>query len=629
MNCLLQKATIISDACSGVFSLAYPTVALRLTLGHNAQQKQPHIPLAHDCMYYQYFGLNEAPFSIAVNPRYLFMSARHRDALAHLLYGVGTGGGFILLTGEVGTGKTTINRCLLEQLPHDTDIAIILNPALNAMELLASACDELGIEYNPDNHTLKTLTDKLHTFLLDNHARGRKTVLLIDEAQHLDFDVLEQIRLLTNLETNSEKLLQIILIGQPELAQMLARPELRQLNQRITARYNLEPLNLDETGAYIHHRLQVAGMSPERIIFPDSIVRGIHKHTRGIPRVINVLCDRVLLGAYGRNKTSADRSMLKLAVEEVLGEPGGKPSSWRWPLAAAMVLLAVVLGWWQLTEHRSVENRQLQRPAAPVQQQLPVAEPFTESVTVTELPQELVAADTVKLPIVEASRQSAAPGDHTMAAAMLPPGWAMTYLWPLYSSAPAPQETCPEVVHAGVACVASEAQTWDELAIFDRPLLLHIVTPQRFAAQVLLLGIDGATASVLTKEGVATLALAELAPLWTGLYSFLWHPPAGFERALALGDSSPVVGEVAQLFARLDGRQRPLADRRFSSGLQQRVRLFQQQHGLDDDGVVGVRTLLKLNEQLGIDVTASAARRQLQLSLAPSPSPSVQESATL
>ena len=163
-------------------------------------------------MYNQYFGLSEAPFSIAVNPRYLFMSARHRDALAHLLYGVGAGGGFILLTGEVGTGKTTINRCLLEQLPHDTDIAIILNPAMNAMELLATVCDELGISYDADKHTLKTLTDSLHDFLLANHARGRKTVLMIDEAQHLDFDVLEQIRLLTNLETHSEKLLQIILL---------------------------------------------------------------------------------------------------------------------------------------------------------------------------------------------------------------------------------------------------------------------------------------------------------------------------------------------------------------------------------------------------------------------------------
>ena len=302
-------------------------------------------------MYYQYFGLTEAPFSIAVNPRYLFMSARHRDALAHLLYGVGAGGGFILLTGEVGTGKTTINRCVLEQLPQDTDIAIILNPALNAIELLASACDELRIEYDHANHTLKTLTDNLQRFLLENHARGRKTVLLIDEAQHLDFDVLEQIRLLTNLETNSEKLLQIILIGQPELAQMLARPELRQLNQRITARYNLGPLNLDETGAYIQHRLQVAGMIPGRVIFPPSVVRSIYKASGGIPRVINVLCDRMLLGAYGRNESSVNHAMLRLAMQEVLGDETGVTPLWRWLGMAVVLLLAIWTAGWLLGKY--------------------------------------------------------------------------------------------------------------------------------------------------------------------------------------------------------------------------------------------------------------------------------------
>ena len=293
-------------------------------------------------MYHQYFGLNEAPFSIAVNPRYLFMSARHRDALAHLLYGVGAGGGFILLTGEVGTGKTTINRCLLEQLPQDTDIAIILNPALNAEQLLATACDELGIDYDREEPSLKSLTDALHRFLLDNHHRGRKTVLMIDEAQHLDFDVLEQIRLLTNLETNSEKLLQIILIGQPELAQLLARPELRQLNQRITARYNLEPLNLAETGSYIQHRLQVAGMAPDRVIFPQRVVRAIYQQTRGIPRLINLLCDRILLGAYGRNRSRADMDMLRLAAREVMGEELQRSPSRGWlPWVAALLVLGL------------------------------------------------------------------------------------------------------------------------------------------------------------------------------------------------------------------------------------------------------------------------------------------------
>ena len=190
------------------------------------------------------------------------------------------GGGFILLTGEVGTGKTTVNRCLLEQLPDTTDLAIILNPALSAVELLASACDELGIDYPKETHSLKALTDALHRYLLENYDRGRKTVLMIDEAQHLDFDVLEQIRLLTNLETNDEKLLQIILIGQPELSDKLARPELRQLNQRITARYNLQPLNLDETSAYIRHRLEVAGLKGDRRLFDSSAVKQIHTLTR-------------------------------------------------------------------------------------------------------------------------------------------------------------------------------------------------------------------------------------------------------------------------------------------------------------------------------------------------------------
>jgi general secretion pathway protein A len=452
-------------------------------------------------MYYQYFGLTEAPFSIAVNPRYLFMSARHRDALAHLLYGVGTGGGFILLTGEVGTGKTTINRCLLEQLPHDTDIAIILNPALNAMELLATACDELGISYDVDNHTLKTLTDKLHGFLLENHARGRKTVLLIDEAQHLDFDVLEQIRLLTNLETNSEKLLQIILIGQPELAQMLAQPELRQLNQRITARYNLEPLNLDETGAYIHHRLQVAGMSPDRVIFPTSVVRGIFQRTRGIPRVINVLCDRILLGAYGRNKTRADQSMLKLATREVLGEVPTASAYWRWPTAIAAVLLAAMGSWWFLQEFADPPAALVALARSPVTPQIEAPVPdmasVPESVSAPAIPRQEMP---VAMQEVEAETERVQPG--TSSDWLLPPAVAMSQLWALYSDNLEPESLCAVQVQSDVSCIEDKASTWDDLLKFDRPLLVEMITPARFAAAVLLLGMDGRSAWVLTPRGV-------------------------------------------------------------------------------------------------------------------------------
>ncbi len=562
-------------------------------------------------MYYQYFGLTEAPFSIAVNPRYLFMSPRHRDALAHLLYGVGAGGGFILLTGEVGTGKTTINRCLLEQLPPDTDVAIILNPALNAIELLASACDELDIQYDPQQHTLKTLTDKLQNFLLENHARGRRTVLLIDEAQHLDFDVLEQIRLLTNLETNSEKLLQIILIGQPELAQKLAQPELRQLNQRITARYNLDPLNLDETGSYIQHRLQVAGMSPERVIFPDSVVRGIYKATRGIPRVINVLCDRMLLGAYGRNKSRADHAMLQLAVREVLGEQVAAAPLWRWVAAGVAVLLLVWAVGWVLGQYnatRLVESAAPQSssaPPAPVPAAVPQAEvvqtaPVTTPVSVEAAPPADPAAANTDSPVATPD----------IAGAMLAPVDAFTQLWMLNSEEPVPDVPCAQDTH--LACVAGEVWTWNELAVFDRPLLLETINPQRFSAEVLLLGVTETTAWLWTGSGAVEVGLAELAPFWTGRYRFLWHPPAGFEKPLSLGDDSEVVAEIAQLFARLDSQPKPMADQRFNEALQQRVRMFQRKNGLADDGVVGAQTLLKLNEQLGIDATAAQARERLQ-----------------
>lgn len=571
-------------------------------------------------MYYQYFGLTEAPFSIAVNPRYLFMSARHRDALAHLLYGVGAGGGFILLTGEVGTGKTTINRCLLEQLPDHTDIAIILNPALNAIELLASACDELGISYDADKHTLKTLTDSLHAYLLDNHAGGRKTVLMIDEAQHLDFDVLEQIRLLTNLETHSEKLLQIILIGQPELAQMLNQPELRQLNQRITARYNLGPLNLEETGAYIRHRLEVAGMTPGRDVFPASVVRGIYQRTRGIPRLINVLCDRILLGAYGRNKTMADKSMLALAAREVLGEASKPTISWRWPMAIAALLLLGLGTWWALAEFVHL------RPVTPVAMSSGAAsavvteaqapQPTLEPIAVSSPPiaaivpaPEPAIEPAIAPPIEAAIEAEVLAGDANW---LLSPAQSMSQLWSLYSSAPQPAAPCSKATQAGLLCVEGQARTWDQLAEFDRPLLLDMITPERFLASALLLGVDGRSAWVLTDQGVSAIGLAELGPLWTGSYRFLWHPPEGFERPLAAGDASPVVAQVAVLFARLDGQQQALTGQRFNAALQQRVRLFQREQGLEDDGLVGMQTLLKLNEQLGIDVTAGQARSRLQ-----------------
>jgi len=269
-------------------------------------------------MYLEYFGLREFPFSLAPNPRFLYLSAQHREALAHLLYGVSSEGGFVQLTGEVGTGKTTVCRCFLEQLPPGTRAAVILNPALTAEELLAAICDEFRIARPEGSASVKSSLDLINRFLLGVHAAGEQAVLVIDEAQNLDAAVLEQLRLLTNLETSSRKLLQIILMGQPELRVTLARSDLRQLAQRITARFHLRPLSREETRAYVKHRLEVAGSAEE--LFPAAVIGRLRRLSRGVPRLINILCDRALLGAFVQGQHRVGYATLAQAAREVAGE---------------------------------------------------------------------------------------------------------------------------------------------------------------------------------------------------------------------------------------------------------------------------------------------------------------------
>jgi len=271
-------------------------------------------------MYNEYFGLKEPPFSIAPDPHYLYMSDKHREALAHLLYGINSDNGFVLLTGDVGTGKTTVCRCLLQQMPENSDIAFILNPKLSVDELLAVICDELRISYPGGNTSNKIFIDCINAYLIDTNAKGRRTVLIIEEAQNLSPDVLEQIRLLTNLETNERKLLQIIMVGQPELNEMLSRPELRQLQQRVTARFHLGPLTKQELPSYVLHRLSVAGV--DRILFPPATISRLFKLSSGVPRKVNLICDRALLGTYVQGKSIIDISTLNKAAGEVLGTDG-------------------------------------------------------------------------------------------------------------------------------------------------------------------------------------------------------------------------------------------------------------------------------------------------------------------
>lgn len=313
-------------------------------------------------MYTSYFGLEEKPFSIAPNPDYLFMSDRHREALNHLTYGLGDTGGFVLLTGEVGTGKTTISRCLMDNLPENTQAAFILNPTLSSQELLATICDELKIRYRKTGATLKTLTDKIQQKLLKNHSENINTLLIVDEAQHLQPEVLEQLRLLTNLETNTKKLLQVILIGQPELQQLLQRRDLRQLAQRITARYHLLPLNKQEVEQYLKHRLSVAKCF--RNIFDKSAVSAIHKTCKGIPRLMNLLAERSLINAYNSNNATVNRKMVLQAAYDALGDEFEVTPWWQKPvikwfsLSLAFILVLSVGIWWG-TQGLSLNDRQI------------------------------------------------------------------------------------------------------------------------------------------------------------------------------------------------------------------------------------------------------------------------------
>src|SRR5215510_3374103 len=291
-------------------------------------------------MYASFFGLNEKPFSITPDPRFLFLSERHAEALAHLVYGVNEAGGFIQLTGEVGTGKTTVVRSLLAQAPKHAEIALILNPRMTPAEFLLAICEELGIKVEERSEdSLKDLVDLLSLHLLKAHSEGKRIVLVVDEAQNLAAEVLEQVRLLTNLETETQKLLQIILIGQPELRELLGRTELRQLAQRITGRYHLAPLSAEETSAYVRHLLLVAGATRE--IFSNGALREVRRLSGGVPRLINIICDRALLGAFTEDRHLVSASVVRRAAGEVFGrsiQPGWLP----WAAGSAVAALAVV-----------------------------------------------------------------------------------------------------------------------------------------------------------------------------------------------------------------------------------------------------------------------------------------------
>jgi general secretion pathway protein A len=528
-------------------------------------------------MYLSYFGLAEAPFSIAPAPRFLYMSQRHQEALAHLLYGVNGDGGFVLLTGEVGAGKTTVCRCLLEQIPDSCDVAYVFNPRLTVEELLSTICAEFGIACPPGNTSNKVFVDCINEYLLDAHAKGRHSVLIIDEAQNLSADVLEQMRLLTNLETNERKLLQIILIGQPELATMLARPELRQLAQRIVARYHLGPLTKPEVAAYVQHRLDVAGT--QRQLFPSSLMGRLHGLSGGVPRIINVLCDRALLGAYVQGKERVDRATLAKAAREVLQQPAARRGDmWR-TLAAGLVLLAggaLAVVAYQRGQPASKTAAARQTSAEPA---LPT--PMTKAV---DLPEDAKAdsalPETLEWPADQPRSRSEA-----MAYAALFRAWGADYQG---------EDACRQAEGLGLRCRTARGGL-DELRRLNRPAVLRMRDDEGNEFHAALIELEPNTATFAVGNEIRTVALGALAAQWSGYYSLLWRVPPDVQGTIRPGDRGPAVEWLSRQLAQVQGGSAETPeDPTFDDILMHRVKQFQLARGLIPDGTVGPRTLIRL-----------------------------------
>jgi len=554
-------------------------------------------------MYVSYFNLSEPPFSITPDPRFVYLSGRHREALAHLLYGVGAGGGFVVLTGEVGTGKTTVCRYLLDHLPKEVDVALILNPRVTAVELIAAVCDELRVPYPAGTDSLKVLVDALSQRLLETHGKGRRTVLIVDEAQNLGVEVLEQVRLLTNLETPKEKLLQIILIGQPELLRLLERRELRQLAQRITARYHLMPFAEPETRAYIAHRLRVAGTTEP--LFEARAIREIHRRSRGVPRLINVMCDRALLGAFAGGLAKADAAVVRRAAAEVLGDESPRRRlARRLSVTAAALVFAAGVGlvaayvaprvggavaelWWRHATPSLVPAPAANAPA-PASPAAAGPESGAPAALVAAVPSDPRPEPRPAGPrLARLLSDAAVDSDRGTAFETLYARWGVAY-----RRGDDAELACDAARRFGLRC-AFKRGTWTMLRRLDVPAVLELAAPTGARRYATVTALDDAGATLAFGTRAERFSLREIEEHWDGGFVVAWRPPALTAVPIAPGARGRDVTWLRRRLAEIDGGDRRDGDV-YDDELRARVLSFQRRQALSPDGVVGEETLIRL-----------------------------------
>ena len=583
-------------------------------------------------MYEKFFGLSRDPFSIAPDPRYLFMSERHREALAHLLFGLDAGGGFVLLSGEIGTGKTTVCRCFLEQIPANCNVAYIFNPRLTVLELLRSVCEEFHVPLPPEQPqtiTAKALIDPLNTFLLNAHAAGRNSVLIIDEAQNLSSDILEQLRLLTNLETNERKLLQIILIGQPELRGMLARPELEQLAQRVIARFHLDALSQAETADYVAHRLAVAGLNGP-LPFDKKALARIYQLSRGVPRRINLLCGRALLGAYASGQRQIGKAPVDQAADEVFGSlptapPTPGPARKLLPVALASALgVAVgaalvgagVYAWPGATFSSGVAKPLAIRatpPAVATQSAAPPAANAASAASSAPAPAALAASG----PIAPTPPPAPQPLTADQFAAALAAStatdnqtWAaLGQFWGLSQANTgniSNISTCEAAATQQVQCYSKSPVNLSLIRLLDRPGILTLYAADNRPVYALLTGLTPQTATVKIDNTTHTVPLPLLAQAWAGSFATLWRTPAGMQDTAVRGRNPASTLWLGNQLGVLSGNTQVLPldsanpREQLEAAVVSRISSFQLAQGLPPDSKAGPMTLMQLNRAMGV-----------------------------